>query len=66
MNECPECNSTIFYEGPTGGLSINFCCENGHWFNDMGPFGVEKISDKGYLPYNRHLFVPVAPEEDRR
>jgi len=32
--ECPDCNKqTTFYEGPTGGISTNIVCENGHWFN---------------------------------
>jgi hypothetical protein len=59
MKQCSECGSTTFYEGPSGGLSTNFCCENGHWFNDMGPFGVQKIADKGYLPCGRRPFVPT-------
>ncbi len=42
---CPDCGGCLFLEGPHGGLSVNFKCKNcGSEFNDMGPFGVERIS----------------------
>lgn len=43
--ECPNCGSKL-REGPHGGLSINRICDQagcGAAFNDMGPFGVERI-----------------------
>lgn len=41
---CPDCGSEKFYEGPSGGMSINIKCAGcGSWFNDMGPFGIERI-----------------------
>ncbi len=34
--QCPDCGSTDFWEGPHGGLSVNFCCiKCGARFNDM-------------------------------
>lgn len=45
--ECPDCGLNV-HEGPHGGLSVNWICVNsecGSQFNDMGPFGVERISD---------------------
>ena len=44
---CPDCTLPLT-EGPHGGLSVNWWCHNtacGSGFNDMGPFGVERISD---------------------
>jgi len=45
-NRCPDCGSKgSFLEGPHGGLAVNFKC--GHCdasFNDMGPFGIERLS----------------------
>lgn len=44
---CPFCKSKEFLEGPHGGLSINFKCANkvcGATFNDMGPFGIDLLS----------------------
>ncbi len=45
---CPDCEEQKLVEGPCGGLSINIYCTNpkcGSKFNDMGPFGIERISD---------------------
>lgn len=43
-NGCPDCGSTKFLEGPSGGMCVNFKCATcGSKFNDMGPFGVERI-----------------------
>ena len=45
---CPDCGSPL-HEGPHGGLSVNWLCPNpkcGSKFNDMGPFGSERISDR--------------------
>lgn len=42
--ECPDCNGIKFARGPAGGLSVNFkCAECGSEFNNMGPFGTERI-----------------------
>lgn len=44
---CPDCEVGPLVEGPSGGLSINRYCINkdcGSRFNDMGPFGWERIS----------------------
>lgn len=31
---CPDCGTSEFYEGPSGGLCTNFQCAGcGHWFN---------------------------------
>jgi hypothetical protein len=41
---CPDCKSESFYEGPTGGMSINIKCSVcGSFFNDSGLFGIERI-----------------------
>jgi len=45
---CPDCKSQGFLAGPCGGGSQNFKCANpscGSAFNDMGPFGIQRISD---------------------
>lgn len=45
---CPDCGTGKLGEGPHGGLSINWYClepKCGSRFNDMGPFGWERISD---------------------
>lgn len=45
--KCCDCEEMLA-DGPSGGLSINMYCLNpkcGSRFNDMGPFGVERISD---------------------
>lgn len=45
---CPDCDTENVVEGPSGGLSINRYCLNpecGSRFNDMGPFGWERITD---------------------
>jgi hypothetical protein len=46
--ECPDCGGDKFLEGPHGGMCVNFMCANpecGSRFNDMGPLGVERISE---------------------
>ncbi len=41
---CPDCGKWDFYKGPEGGMSLNIYCSNcGSWFNDSGPFGLERI-----------------------
>ncbi len=47
--KCPDCGSNEVRPGPRGGLSRNIYCASlicGSRFNEMGPFGVERISDK--------------------
>lgn len=44
---CPDCQ-TYGLRGPYGRLTVNYACTHaacGSAFNDMGPFGVERISD---------------------
>lgn len=48
LGVCPDCDTAPLLEGPHGGLSVNYGCGNpecGSRFNDMGPFGVERISE---------------------
>jgi len=41
---CPDCGSTSFYEGPSGGISTNVMCAGcKHRFNFSLPFSVERI-----------------------
>lgn len=46
--KCPDCEAGLV-EGPHGGLSINYYCANdvtcGSRFNEMGPFGIDRISN---------------------
>jgi hypothetical protein len=47
VRQCPDCG-TLLREGPHGGLSVNWYCNGascGSRFNDMGPFGVQRISE---------------------
>ena len=47
FHDCPDCGSNDWLEGPCGGLSINVKCRKcGGKFNDMGPFGIEKIEPR--------------------
>jgi hypothetical protein len=42
---CPDCGSTKFFEGPSGGGSQNIQCAGcGHRFNLAFPFFVQRIS----------------------
>lgn len=43
-NCCPDCGSTKFMEGPTGGMCTNVKCTGcGHWFNFALPVMIERI-----------------------
>jgi len=45
---CPDCGHDEFLAGPRGGMAQNFKCANdgcGSRFNDMGPFGIDRISN---------------------
>lgn len=45
---CPDCEHEGLLAGPRGGMAQNFKCANsgcGSRFNDMGPFGIDRISD---------------------
>jgi hypothetical protein len=46
--KCPDCGTGLVV-GPSGGLSQNMYCGNdetcGSRFNEMGPFGVQRITD---------------------
>lgn len=39
---CPKCGCRKFQAGPDGGLSQNFRCENGHYWN-VHAFGMDSI-----------------------
>jgi predicted RNA-binding Zn-ribbon protein involved in translation (DUF1610 family) len=49
-DRCPDCgHAEGFQAGPSGGLSQNFRCPGcGAGFNAMGPFGVERITDRKF------------------
>ena len=41
---CPDCGGEDFLAGPCGGLCQNIkCVKCGQEWNDMGPFGLERI-----------------------
>lgn len=41
---CPDCGSSKFMEGPSGGMSTNVKCRGcGHWFNLALPMFIERI-----------------------
>lgn len=45
---CPDCGGEEFLSGPRGGMAQNFKCGGdkcGSRFNDMGMFGIDRISD---------------------
>jgi len=45
FTSCPDCGSMVFLKGPRGGLCQNFKCQDcGSEFNNMGPFGIERLS----------------------
>ena len=50
INNCLDCGSGLLI-GPSGGLSVNVCCSNAECrsaFNDMGPFGLERIQNSTF------------------
>jgi hypothetical protein len=43
--KCPDCGAGKFWEGPSGGMSVNItCCGCGHKFNNSMPLAFERIS----------------------
>lgn len=47
-DRCPDCGHEGFLGGPRGGMARNFKCANeacGSRFNDLGMFGIDRISD---------------------
>lgn len=57
---CPDCGARALLQGPSGGLSENVYCGNeercGSRYNEMGPFGVDRISDTAFKgPYRDHV-----------
>lgn len=43
-DKCPDCGSTKFMEGPSGGMCTNVKCSwCGHWFNMGLPMFIERI-----------------------
>jgi len=60
--KCPDCGVWEFLEGPQGGGSINIKCENcGSFFNEMGPFGIDRIRWIIH-PTDRNNFVSFEPK----
>ena len=56
FNNCPFCGNELFLVGGFGGLATNFkCMECSATFNDLGPFGVELISE----PKTPTIFINV-------
>ena len=52
---CPNCGSTEFYEGPSGGASTNIKCVGcGLWF-DFSPFGMEFIGIKNLIGEHKKI-----------
>jgi transcription elongation factor Elf1 len=47
---CPDCGGKAFYEGPSGGASLNVKCTScGHKFNMSLPFFVQRIDIPGRM-----------------
>ena len=45
---CPDCGNSEFEFGASGGGSQNVhCLKCGSWWNEMGPFGFQRIDQKG-------------------
>jgi len=48
FESCPFCGNKGFLAGPRGGRAQNFKCSDcGAAFNNMGPFGVDLLSEPG-------------------
>ena len=59
--KCPDCGSTAFYEGPSGGLCTNIRCAGcSHWFNHCG-FFVERIARTDSTPDQGSRPNPPTP-----
>jgi len=42
---CPDCGSSEFLEGPSGGMCTNVKCAGcGHWFNFALPVSMQRIN----------------------
>lgn len=60
---CPDCTYECLARGPSGGGSQNYLCQHcGSKFNEMGPFGIERISEPSP---NNNLKVPTRWERLR-
>lgn len=56
--KCPDCGVWEFLEGPSGGMNTNIKCKNcGSFFNEMGPFGIDRIRWVEH-PIDRNNCVP--------
>ncbi len=43
--DCPDCGGDKWFEGPSGGICVNITCTKcGSRFNDMGPFGLQRLN----------------------
>lgn len=69
LDKCPDCGGTKILHGPEGGGCINVCCGNSDCrsaFNDMGPFGLERIpncSFRSAFPGNHVESERYKPEQ---
>jgi hypothetical protein len=53
---CPNCGSTQWYEGPSGGMAVNIKCAGcGLWFNNT-PFGLDFIYKHTLDPAKRIMW----------
>jgi hypothetical protein len=60
-NRCPDCGSSDFIEGPSGGMCTNIMCAGcGAKFN-MSPFGAERIGEPTKIPVG---CIPAKFEEE--
>lgn len=61
-NKCPDCECSSLLPGPEGGGSKNYYCLRktcGSGFNLVGPFGVQRITNKSPLSEDD------APQKER-
>lgn len=59
---CPDCKSDKWIKGPSGGASVNIMCANcEEWFNYEGPFGLDRIYQRG----PRKISYPRPTVSDR-
>lgn len=60
--KCIDCGG-VLVEGPHGGLSVNWNCSRcGAGFNDMGPFGVERIRRAELAEATKRKRTPTTKE----
>lgn len=65
---CPDCGTNLL-QGPSGGGSQNFYCagrECGSGFNEMGPFGIDRITNASPRKGSAGRDLQNRIERDRR